>query len=80
MAPNSNPFWREVRAQATAGTVVVLIGSIFAGIVYLVHTVPRQLDQVIDNQLQFRGRLEKVEQKVDDQDSRLIRLESRRQP
>lgn len=72
-----NPFWQEVRAQAVAGTLVVVAAATLGGIVYLVHRVPRQLDQVLDNQLQFKGRLEKVEQKVDSQDDRLIRLEAR---
>lgn len=75
MAPTPTPFWREVRAQAVAGTVVILVASIFGGIVYLVHTVPRQLDEVLNNQQQFKGRLETVERKVDDQDNRIIRLE-----
>lgn len=75
MAPTPPPFWREVRAQAVAGTVVILVASIFGGMVYLVHTVPRQLDEVLSNQQQFKGRLETVERKVDDQDDRIIRLE-----
>lgn len=75
MAPTPTPFWREVRAQAVAGTVVILVASIFGGIVYLVHTVPRQLDEVLSNQQQFKGRLETVERKVDDQGDRIIRLE-----
>ena len=38
MAPTPG-FWREVRAQATAGTLVVVTGAILGGIVFLVHTV-----------------------------------------
>jgi hypothetical protein len=77
MAPSPGPFWQEVKAQAIAGTVVVVTGSILAGIVYLVHTVPSQLNQVLLNQQMFRGRLETVERKVDDQNGRIIRLEAR---
>lgn len=77
MAPSPSPFWQEVKAQAIAGTLVVVTGSILAGIVYLVHTVPSQLNQVLSNQQTFRGRLETVERKVDDQNGRIIRLESR---
>lgn len=77
MAPSPSPFWQEVKAQAIAGTVVVVTGSILAGIVYLVHTVPSQLNQVLLNQQTFRGRLETVERKVDDQNGRIIRLEAR---
>jgi hypothetical protein len=79
MAPSPpSPFWREVKAQAVAGTLVILGAGVFGGIVYLVHTVPRQLDEVLSNQQQFKGRLETVERKVDDQGDRIIKLESER--
>lgn len=77
MAPSPSPFWQEVKAQAIAGTVVVVTGSILAGIVYLVHTVPTQLNQVLSNQQTFRGRLETVERDVKDHGNRIIRLEAR---
>lgn len=77
MAPTPNPFWQEVRAQATAGALIVTITAICGGIGYLIHTVPRQLDQVLDNQTQFKGRLDTVERRVQDQGERLIRLEAR---
>lgn len=77
MAPTPNPFWQEVRAQATAGALIVTITAICGGIGYLIHTVPRQLDQVLDNQTQFKGRLDTVERKVESQGERLIRLEAR---
>lgn len=77
MAPSPSPFWQEVKAQAIAGTVVVVTGSILAGIVFLVHTVPTQLNQVLLNQQTFRGRLETVERDVRDHGNRIIRLESR---
>lgn len=77
VAPTPNTFWREVRAQAIAGTLVIVTGSILAGIVYLIHTVPTQLNQVLTNQQTFGGRLEAVEKKVEDQDDRIIRLETK---
>jgi hypothetical protein len=73
-----SPFWSEVKAQAAAGTVVIIIGSILAGIVYLIHTVPRQLDEVLDNQAQSKGRIDVLERKVDNQGERLIRLEAQK--
>lgn len=77
MAPSPNPFWAEVRAQATAGTLVVVTGAILGGIVYLIHTVPTQLNQVLSNQGEFKGRLDTVERKVSDQGDRIIRLEAK---
>lgn len=77
MAPTPSTFWREVRAQAIAGTLVIVTGSILAGIVYLIHTVPTQLNQVLTNQQTFGGRLEAVEKKVEDQGDRIIRLETK---
>jgi len=74
----TSPFWSEVKAQAAAGTVVIIIGSILAGIVYLIHTVPRQLDEVLDNQAQSKGRIDVLERKVDNQGERLIRLEAQK--
>jgi len=74
----TSPFWSEVKAQAAAGTVVIIIGSILAGIVYLIHTVPRQLDEVLDNQAQSKGRIDVLERKVDNQSERLIRLETQK--
>lgn len=74
----ASPFWSEVKAQAAAGTVVIIIGSILAGIVYLIHTVPRQLDEVLDNQAQSKGRIDVLERKVDNQGERLIRLEAQK--
>lgn len=78
MAPSPSPFWQEVKAQATAGTLVVAISAIFGGIVYLVHTVPGKLDEVINNQTQFKGRIDVLEREVDQHSERLIKLETRR--
>lgn len=77
MAPSPSPFWQEVKAQAVAGTMVVVCTAIIGGIAYLVHTVPRQLDQVLDNQQVFKGRLDTVERRVENQGERIIRLEAR---
>ena len=77
MAPSPNPFWAEVRAQATAGTLVVVTGAILGGIVYLIHTVPTQLNQVLSNQVEFKQRVDVLERNDRAQDNRLIRLESK---
>jgi hypothetical protein len=77
MAPSPAPFWREVRAQAIAGTLVVVAASTLGGIAYLIHRVPSQLDRVIENQTQFRGRLEVMERTVDQHGDRIVRLEAK---
>lgn len=77
MAPSPNPFWAEVKAQATAGILVAVTIGVCGGIGYLIHTVPRQLDQVLSNQTEFKDRLGNVERKVDSQDDRLVRLEAK---
>jgi hypothetical protein len=77
MAPSPAPFWREVRAQAIAGTLVVVAASTLGGIAYLIHRVPSQLDRVIENQNQFRGRLEVMERTVDQHGDRIVRLEAK---
>ena len=76
-SPPSRPFWSEVRAQATAGSLVVAITAIFGGVVYLIHTVPAKLDEVLDNQLQYKGRIETLEKQTTNNTERIIRLEAR---
>lgn len=76
MAPSPAPFWREVKAQVIAGTLVVVAASTLGGIAYLIHRVPSQLDRVIENQTQFRGRLEAMERTVDLHGDRIVRLEA----
>lgn len=76
MAPTPIPLWREIKAQAIAGTLVVVAASTLGGIGYLIHRVPTQLDRVIENQTQFRGRLERIEREVDNHGDRIIRLEA----
>lgn len=77
MAPSPVPLWREVKAQAIAGTLVVVAASTLGGIGYLIHRVPSQLDRVIENQTQFKGRLDILEREVDGHGDRIIRLESK---
>lgn len=76
MAPTPIPLWREIKAQAIAGTLVVVAASTLGGIGYLIHRVPTQLDRVIENQTQFRGRLERIEREVDNHGDRIVRLEA----
>lgn len=78
MAPTPNPFWQEVRAQALAGILVAVSVGVCGGIGYLIHRVPRQLDQVLENQQTFRTEMDSVQREVRDQGNRLIRLEATR--
>lgn len=76
MAPTPT-LWREVRAQAIAGTIVVVAGATLGGIGYLIHRVPSQLDRVIENQTMFKGRLDRLEGEVDGHGDRIVRLEAK---
>jgi predicted nuclease with TOPRIM domain len=79
MAPTPpSPFWQEVKAQAIAGTMVVVAAGTLGGLGYLIHTVPNKLDEVLSNQTQFKGRIDKLESEVDQHSERLIRLEANR--
>ena len=76
-------FWQEVKAQALAGAAVVLITATVGGIAYLIHTVPRQLTQVLENQQEIKTDLEanrrdtlENAKKIGEHDGRLIRLET----
>ena len=72
-------LWREVKAQAIAGTLVVVAASTLGGIgylIHLIHRVPSQLDLVIENQTQFKGRLDTLEREVNGQGDRIVRLEA----
>lgn len=81
MAPTPNLFWREVKAQTIAGTLVVVAASTLGGIAYLIHRVPSQLDRVLENQTQFGKRLDKQEAELDnverDYGPRIVRLEAK---
>lgn len=76
-APSANSFWTNFKSQTLAGVAVAAIGAIGCGIGYLVFVVPSRLDRVLSNQGEFKGRLDKVEQIVDNQGDRLIRLEAK---
>lgn len=76
-------FWQEVKAQALAGAAVVLITATVGGIAYLIHTVPRQLTQVLESQQEIKTDLEanrrdtlENAKKIGEHDGRLIRLET----
>ena len=71
-------FWRGVRQEALAGIVVLAVGSAGAGIFYLCYTVPTKLDDVLSNQQLIQKKLGDVEDKVLDQDVRIIKLEMSR--
>ena len=77
MAPTPNLLWREVKAQAIAGTLVVVAASVLGGIAFLIYRVPSQLDRVLENQTAFKGRLDKLESEVDLHSERIIRLEAK---
>lgn len=76
-------FWQEVKAQALAGGAVVVITATVGGIAYLIHTVPRQLTQVLEKQQEIKTDLEvnrrdtlENAKKIGEHDGRLIRLET----
>ena len=76
-------FWQEVKAQALAGGAVVVITATVGGIGYLIHTVPRQLTQVLEKQQEIKTDLEvnrrdtlENAKKIGEHDGRLIRLET----
>lgn len=83
MAQSPGINWREIKEQAIAGTFVVLVTSIFGGIVFLIHKVPNQLDDVLKNQVRFREtqvefkeELKSLKSKVDVHGEKIIRLEA----
>jgi polyhydroxyalkanoate synthesis regulator phasin len=45
------------------------------GIGYLIHTVPRKLDEVLSNQERFTQRMIVMEQRVEDLRTRVLKLE-----
>jgi len=72
-------FWLEVEQQVAAGLILLAVG----GILYIGYTVPRQLDQVLENQkavaarqLAAEDRLEKAEGAITGIDRRVTRLEA----
>jgi hypothetical protein len=74
--PASQPgFWHGVRQEAIAGIVVLVVGSVGAGIFYLCYTVPTKLDDVLSNQQLIQKKLGDVEDTVHDHDVRIIKLE-----
>lgn len=76
--PSGSSFWRGVKQEAAAGLLVLLAGVGITGIGYLVYTVPSQLERVIQNQEQFKTRVDELENTVKDHDVRIIKLELRR--
>lgn len=79
--PPNRTFWLQVEQQVAAG----LILSMVAGIGYLVWSVPRQLDLVLQNQRQIseraaaiEARMTNIDGQIDGLDRRVTRLESRR--
>jgi hypothetical protein len=68
-------FWGGVKQQALAGISVITVASAVGGIGYLIHTVPRKLDEVLMNQERFAQRMIVMEQRVEDLRTRVLKLE-----
>jgi len=68
-------FWREVKQEAIAGLIVASSVAVCGGIIYLVYTVPSQLDQVLRNQSDFKETIQRHQEQLVDHDRRIIRLE-----
>jgi hypothetical protein len=68
-------FWSGVKQQSLAGISVITVASAVGGIGYLIHTVPRKLDEVLINQERFTQRMIVMEQRVEDLRHRVLRLE-----
>ena len=66
-------FWKQVWAQAAAGLILAAAG----GIGYLVYSVPRQLDQVVNNQRIMLERFGAVERRLDKAEGAIEGLNTR---
>jgi len=76
MEPDSG-FWRKVKQDIIAGIATSGLIALTAGIIYLVYTVPRKLDEVLVNQVKFEKEVSALEDRVLDHENRLIKLELR---
>jgi hypothetical protein len=68
-------FWRSVRQEALAGLIVIGAGATMGGIGYLVYTVPSRLDDLLQSQARFEKQITALEDRVDDQGQRILKLE-----
>lgn len=68
-------FWHEVKTQALAGCAVVVMTAVVGGIGYLIHTVPKQLAEVLENQNEFKIEQNSLQRMVENHGHRLVRLE-----
>jgi len=70
-------FWEEVRESVVAGAILLILGAMGAGTVFLVYTVPTRLDHVLMNQNGFREELNNLKNRLFDHDRRLFYIERR---
>jgi hypothetical protein len=70
-------FWRKVKQDIVASIATSGLVALTAGIIYLVYTVPRKLDEVLINQVRFEKQIGRLEDRVLDHENRLIKLELR---
>ena len=71
-------FWHGVKQETVAGLAVLAVGSAAAGIFYLVYTVPTKLDDLLSNQEIIQKKIGEIDDKVQDHDVRIIKLEMQR--
>lgn len=74
-AKDGPSFWGTVKQEAVAGLIVAGSVAVCGGIIYLVYTVPSQLDQVLRNQSDFKATIEQHNEQLADHDRRIIKLE-----
>jgi len=68
-------FWGQVKQEAIAGLIVAASVAVCGGIIYLVYTVPSQLDQVLRNQSDFKETIQRHNEQLAEHDRRIIKLE-----
>lgn len=73
----SDGFWRGVKQETVAGIGVAATIGLASGIFYLVYTVPTKLDDLLESQTRFEKQIEKIDRRVLDHESRLIKIELR---
>lgn len=71
-------FWRGVKQETIAGIGVAATVALASGIFYLVYTVPTKLDDVLQNQVELKEKIGKMDDRLLDHEQRLIKLEIRK--
>jgi predicted PurR-regulated permease PerM len=78
--PLKTPRFSRVRVTESivAALMVTLISGTSGGVLWLVVQLPNRLQQILNNQERFETKFSGLEEKLQDHDRRIIRLELRR--